>query len=348
MLFRSELVKFDRAVQASGQLKENEATIGQLVNRAERVPVNEMRGFMAGQVGQIAENMFQRGMLPQAVGAMSAADRVKLINQTPIDEETLTRLSREVAKRDFEDVTNSSENARKYRSLNTDTERDRFVTENVEPYKKSLETTRKEIEKTATGADNALSAGDLEKLQGFDSLASNVDAKRSAEAIKKYTGAVAAIRDIFGDNGNPNAPLPALLAALEGLTGGAVGSMKPQKIEATLRQMQATAKEAGIGFEQMAAMSTQIDSMGQALNLTPADTLRVKANTMAAVLSLSLSLSRVSRKALASAPGRRAANSLMPFSSTAWPLNSSPWDEASLPLRAASSFSRPLTWSSTW
>lgn len=278
-----ELVKLDRAVQASGQLKENEATIGGLVNRAERVPVNEMHGFMAGQVGQITENMFQRGMLPQAVGSMSAADRARMINQTPLDEETTRRLSREMARRDFEDKNNASDEARTYRGLGTDRERDEFVNQNAGKYEKTLETTRKEIEKTATGADGAMAAGDLEKLQGFDSLASNVDAKRSAEAIKKYTGAVAAIRDIFGDNGNPNAPLPALLAALEGLTGGAVGSMKPQKIEATLRQMQTAAKEAGIGFEQMAAMSTQMDGMSQALGLTPADSMRLKAGTMSAV-----------------------------------------------------------------
>jgi len=278
-----ELVKFDRAIQASGQLEENETSIRGLVKRAERVPVNEMHGFMAGQVGQITENMFQRGMLPQSVGSMSAADRARMINQTPLDAETEKRLAKEMGKRDLENTSNSSAEARQYRGLNTEKERDAFLDRNVGDYEKKLKKTREEVEKTATGDPNAMAAGDLEKLQGFDSLASNVDAKRSSEAIKKYTGAVAAIRDIFGDNGNPNAPLPALLAALEGLTGGAVGSMKPQKIESTLRQMQTAAKEAGIGFEQMAAMSTQIDSMGQALNLTPADTMRIKAGSMAAV-----------------------------------------------------------------
>ena len=277
-----ELVKFERAIAASGVLKENETTIGGLRQKAERVPVDEMHGFMAGQVGQITENMFQRGMLPQAVGAMTPSERARLVNQTPLDEETETRLSREMARRDFEDKTNSSDKARQYRGLTTDRERKTFIDENVEDYRVELKKTRDEVEKTATGASSAMNATDLEKLKGFDSLAGNVDAKRSAEAIKKYTGAVAAVRDIFGDNGNPNAPLPALLAALEGLTGGAVGSMKPQKIEATLRQMQTLAKEAGIGFEQMAAMSTQIDGMGQAMGLTPADTLRIKGGAMAA------------------------------------------------------------------
>lgn len=278
-----ELVKFERAIAESGVLKDTEMTVGGLIKQAEKVPVNEMHGFMAGQVGQIAENMFQRGMLPQALGSMSPADRVRMIHQTPLDEENLTRISREMARRDLSSETNSSEEARQYRALQTEPERERFVNKHADNYRDTLQETRRKIEETATGASGAMSATDLEKLQGFEALSGNVDAKRSAESIKKYTGAVAAIRDIFGDNGNPNAPLPALLAALEGLTGGAVASMKPQKIEATLRQMQTVAKEAGIGFEQMAAMSTQIDSLGQSMNLTPADTMRVKANAMVAM-----------------------------------------------------------------
>jgi hypothetical protein len=58
-----------------------------------------------------------------------------------------------------------------------------------------------------------------------------------------------------------------------------------------------------------------------------------------ALLSLSLSLSSVSRKAAASAPSRAAASTLMPLTSAAWLTSSSPWDEASFALSRASSFS---------
>jgi hypothetical protein len=277
-----ELSKFDNAIQASKVLGDNETTISGLKSRAEQAATGEMRGFMAGQVGQITENMFQRGMIPKEIGTMSAAERARMINQTPVEDETLHRLSKEMTRRDFESKTNTSDDARKFRGLTTEKERQEFVEQKSGANLTALQNTRKEVEKTASGAAGAMDATDLEKLKGFDSLASNVDAKRSADAIKKYTGAVSAIKDIFGDNGNPNAPLPALLAALEGLTGGAIGSMKPAKVEATLRQMQTLAKEAGIGFEQMAAMSSQIDSTGQMLGLTPADTLRLKGGAMAA------------------------------------------------------------------
>ena len=278
-----ELSKIEDAVAAAGVLKEDETTVGGLVSRAKIAPTHEMHGFMAGQVGQIAENMFQRGMIPQAVGAMSAADRVKLIGETQLDDETLTRLSKEMARRDFSRESNSSEKARRYRGLESDEERDAFIEKESKDYIEPLKATRSSIEAAAAGKLDPQKISDLEKMQGFDALASNVDAKRSAEAIKKYAGAVDAIKDIFGDNGNPNAPMPALLAALEGLTGGAMGAVKADKIASTLRQMQTTAKEAGIGFEQMAAMSSQIDSSGQMLGLTPADTLRIKGASMAAV-----------------------------------------------------------------
>lgn len=280
-----ELAKYEDALNSAGVLKETETTVGGLVTRANKVPTQELGGFMASQVGKISENMFQRGMMPMAVGNMSAADRARLINTTPLDEETETRLSREMARKDLESKTNKSDKAREFRGLETEKEREEFLDResNLKPYKETLAKTREKIGKAAEGPMTAESAADLEKLQGFDALSSNVDAKRSADAIKKYTGAVSAIKDIFGDNGNPNAPLPALLAALEGLTGGAIGSMKPEKIQATLRQMQTTAKEAGIGFEQMAAMSSQIDSTGQMLGLTPADTMRIKGGALAAV-----------------------------------------------------------------
>src|SRR5450830_519155 len=67
------------------------------------------------------------------------------------------------------------------------------------------------------------------------------------------------------------------------------------------------------------------------------------ASTMAAVFSLSLSLSMVSRKAVTSAPSSVAASTLMPLTSTACVSNSSPWFAANLDLSADNSFSSDCT-----
>src|SRR5439155_8948890 len=71
------------------------------------------------------------------------------------------------------------------------------------------------------------------------------------------------------------------------------------------------------------------------------------ASTMAALLSLSLSLSIVSRKVFASAPSSVAASTFKPLTSMACAISSSPCDDASLPFSAAISFSSALTCSST-
>lgn len=280
------LVKFERAIKEADVLKERESTIGGLAKRAEMVPVHEMHGFMAGQAGQIQEHMFQRGLLPKSLGRMDADERVKTINDyvntAPLSENETRKLAREMAEKSLLDKRNNSADAMEYRSDTSVARRSAIIDSLESAFTQKIETAQAEIKKTATGAAGALKSDELAQLPGVAELAATTDGKRTADALKKYTGAVSAIRDIFGDNGNPNAPLPALLAALEGLTGGAVGSMRPQQIESTLRQMQSIAKEAGIGFEQMAAISTQVDAQAAQLGLTPADAMRLKPAAMAA------------------------------------------------------------------
>jgi hypothetical protein len=279
-----ELTKFDRAVAASGVLKDHEATIGQLETRAKQRPVHEMHGLMASQVGQLGETMFQRGLLPQSLGAMSPAERVKAMSAATRDDETMNRLADEYLKADF--AKRSDKEAADYKALTTDEQRTEFLRARRGDARTTLEDTFKEIDKTATGATGAKAASELEQLGGFDLLATNVDAKRSASAIKQYTGAVAAVREIFGDNGNPNAPMPALLAVLDQLTQGAMGSMKPAHVETTLRQMQTLAKESGVGLEQLATLSATMGARGQQLGLSPQTTMSNVAGTLAMVQTM--------------------------------------------------------------
>jgi hypothetical protein len=85
--------------------------------------------------------------------------------------------------------------------------------------------------------------------------------------IKEHTGALDAIRELFGDNGNPNAPIPALLAALDQLSHGSVGKVSQRQVENSVRQMRLTAKEMGVGFEQLAGFSAQMGAYGDMLGL---------------------------------------------------------------------------------
>jgi hypothetical protein len=59
--------------------------------------------------------------------------------------------------------------------------------------------------------------------------ARSVDASRITDSLKRYSKAVAAIRDVFGDNGRPDAPMNELLSALDGLTANTSSMLAPER-----------------------------------------------------------------------------------------------------------------------
>jgi len=287
------LTKFDDAIKAldqtvkgkttdrTGLLKKDEVTLDQTIKQARENSLGQMHGFMAGQIGQMTEQMFQRGMLPQAIGAMSPAARVKLLSdERERDPETLRRLAEEFGHRDL-----MARDAEYAKMLPADQRK--VLNERIGAsggYQDKLTNVFNAVDEFNAG--NRTDVQQIEKMEGFDAVAGNVDAKRSAAAIKKYTGAVAAVREIFGENGNPNAPMPALLAALDHLSQGAMGQMDPKQIETALRAMQQTARESGIGFEQMAAMAAQMGGMGDMLGISKSQTMHNQVNAMAMIKTM--------------------------------------------------------------
>lgn len=273
----SELTKFDRAIKESGVLHGTEASVGMLQSRANRVPVDEMHGFMSGQVSQLMENLAQRGVLPPSVGSLSTKDRVGAIAETKLDDATLDRMAQKMAQRDLEG--SDTEAGRRYREAADDTERQKELDAATGRYRDSIRSTKEEADKYARG-ESTKSAEEILQSTGGEALAGNVDASRSANKLKEYTEALSAVRDIFGDNGNPNAPMPALMAALDQLTQGGMGQMKPAQMASTLRQMQTLARETGTGMQQLAQMSAVAGNLGQQLGIAPSITMQNVAATM--------------------------------------------------------------------
>lgn len=275
-----ELVKFDRAIKESGVLGGTETTVGRMRDRAERMPVDEMHGFMAGQVGQLAENLAQRGVLPPSIGGLSAKERVGAVAETKLDDATLDRLAQTLARRDLE--SGDSDNAVKYReavAAGDEAAKKRILGETAESHAAGLRSKKEEAEKFARG-ESTKSAEEILQGPGGEALAGNVDASRASSKIKGYTDALSAVRDIFGDNGNPNAPMPALMAMLDHLTQGGMGNMDPKRAASTLRSMQTLARETGTGMQQLAQMSAVAGNLGQQLGIAPSITMQNVAASM--------------------------------------------------------------------
>lgn len=274
----TELKEFDRAVTASGVLDQDETTVGVLGRRARDRNLDSAMGFSAGQSSQIAENLFQRGMLPQSIGALSPADRVKLLGSHSFDNETMNRMAEEFGHRDLMKSEARNADGKRYSDLTEEQQREELrkrVTASG-GYRDKMDSTFSRIKDyNKNGAGSGFqSAEEVERLAGADLMSNNVDASRVSKVVKEKMGAVDAIREIFGDNGNPNAPVPALLAALDHLSQGAMSQMSSGKVEHIIRQMRGTAKEMGIGFEQLAGFSAQMGAAGANLGLHRPTTLQ--------------------------------------------------------------------------
>jgi hypothetical protein len=277
-----ELTRFDRAIKESKVLGTDEATIGQLETAAFKQPTAEMHGLTAGQAGQLMENLFQRGALPQTMGNLDAKGRVSAMAETKLDDATLDRLAQTMARRELQDKNEVGAGGKRFSDM-TATEQQEEVKTLANAggsFRDQIKATQSEAEKTARGDAGAKSAEDVLQMTGGEALAGNVDASRTASRLKEYSDSVSAIRDIFGDNGNPNAPMPALMAVLDQLTQGSMGSMNPARAATTLRQMQTMARETGTGMQQLAAMSSQAGALGQQLGIAPAITMQNVAMSM--------------------------------------------------------------------
>lgn len=117
---------------------------------------------------------------------------------------------------------------------------------------------------------SGISATDLDALTQDSNVATKLrdfDASKVKNSLKAYVGAIAAMRDIFGDAGHPNAPVPALMQALESMTTGAMGQVDPTKLGQMARQTYYLAKTAGISADSAMVIQQDAASRGQQLGI---------------------------------------------------------------------------------
>jgi hypothetical protein len=128
------------------------------------------------------------------------------------------------------------------------------------------------IKTDATGKTDmsGISAKDLDLLTKDEGIASKLrdfDANKIKASLKSYVGAISAMRDIFGDAGKPNAPIPELMRALEGLTTGSMGQVNPERLGQMARQTYYLAKGAGISADSAMVMQQDAAVRGQQLGI---------------------------------------------------------------------------------
>ena len=223
--------------------------------------LDDMHGFGAVAGGEMMDTLFQQGRLPQSIGALSPADRVKAIGRGKRDDKTMTSLAQqfghsELMSRDY-DYANATEEEQKI-----------TLADKLPAFKKRLGDTFTEIDKYKDGDKRSKSAEEIQQLEGFGLAANALDAKNVSKSVKEYNGAVSAIREIFGDSGNANAPIQELIANLQHLTNGAQGSMAPGKVESLVREMRMAARDSNTDLKNLNSLMYEKKAQARQLGLS--------------------------------------------------------------------------------
>lgn len=95
------------------------------------------------------------------------------------------------------------------------------------------------------------------------------DNRKAIRAVESYAGVIKAMREIFGDAGYPNAPIPELINSLNQLTGGALPQLSPGEIENMARVTMNLAQNTGLGLEAAMMLSEAATQQAMEMGLPP-------------------------------------------------------------------------------
>jgi hypothetical protein len=104
----------------------------------------------------------------------------------------------------------------------------------------------------------SLSNAELMKLRENSAVKTKLnqsEVRQITDQLQGYVDALAAMREVFGENGNPNAPVPKLIGMLKGLTSGQMQKFEPAQLNTIVRDMQAMSQLSGKSVDQIVAMT---------------------------------------------------------------------------------------------
>jgi hypothetical protein len=116
-------------------------------------------------------------------------------------------------------------------------------------------------------------AQDFENLGNDPRIAErvrNIDTERVRRQLESYSGAVSAMREIFGDMGRPNAPMSELVSALEAMTGGGMSQFDPGRLQMMVRNTQNLAAQTGTSVGNAMLMQQHAAQRAASMGLEPA------------------------------------------------------------------------------
>jgi hypothetical protein len=222
----------------------------------------EMRGMTAGQSGALFELLQQRGMAGPDLGARTPQERLMAVSNASFNEGTQRRVAEAYIRGQGRDVTPESLSAAREQIF-------------------SQQGTLGQVQAGVTGG--GMDVQRMMEMPGAEELLSATQAQTISRRLKNLSGAVSAMRDIFGDMGNPNAPMREIVQGLEALTQGGLASMAPGQLEQVVRTTRNLAETSGLGMQGMLGLQAQNANLADQLGLDR--TLAVNATQQSAAWS---------------------------------------------------------------
>jgi hypothetical protein len=198
------------------------------------------RGLSAGRAGALYDELQNRGVMGMSVGAMSPAERTQALLGSMTSRQDMFRLIQAQDQDKFKRITTAAGT----------TDIDRLAG----------------MEGVVTNTLTDLQKNDQTK---FDALVRQLDASKIGNRLKEMSGAVAAMREIFGDAGRPNAPMSELIEGLNSLTQGGLATMNPAELERSVRTTQVIARTSGMGMQALAGLTAQSANTAMRMGLDP-------------------------------------------------------------------------------
>lgn len=244
--------------------------------------LNDISGLSAGRIGTAAEDLAQRGILPASLGAMSESRRKAELRRAENRPANLEEnIARDIAdarfrksEEEFGPDDAKPEDRKTYAEM-TPREQREFLDARMRQNDNPIVAAAKSSAATVMTAldDDSKSTEEIKNMEGGASAVRRVDATRVGNTLKEYSGAIDAVRAIFGDNGMGNAPMQQLMAALDSLTQGGMSSMQPGKLENIMRRTQMASRDAGVSIEALMGLTARggalADQNGLARDMVP-------------------------------------------------------------------------------
>lgn len=207
--------------------------------------IDMLKGMSAGQAGMLLNDLQARGLLGTSTGGLPLAEQRAGISRT-LSRDAVDRLARELPA--IRQITEQG-------GIPTDVEMNAARGQITDTHAK------------LTDPNVAMTQKDLEGLPGAENLIRESDATRITKRLQNLSGAVKAMRDIFGDMGRPNAPMREILNGLDALTQGGLATMPPAQLEMMVRRTHTIAKQTGVGVEGLLGLSAQNAELADRLGL---------------------------------------------------------------------------------